>query len=144
MLLIVCSVSAVIPDIPQWVDGVSDLSPTDPTQIRIYLESAPNGIRSYVIKFAAPPGVDVVGIELPEWIGGIGMTRNDIDEISIQGIDIDEKMQQGEQYIELAKVSVERNCLGAPVCPRPDKAVMVASAWYFDDDNAPHMVGVEE
>lgn len=138
------AVSASLPDLAglEWIDGMSDLSPTQPTAIGLYLASAPDGLASYTIKFSRIEGVDIVGVVLPEWVEDAGMVRDDEYEVSIQGIDSEGLIPKGAGSVHLATIIVARDCYEKPDCPRAEKAVAIKQAWYFDDESGlRHVIG---
>jgi len=97
-------------------------------QVHLMMDSAPRGLSGYglIISLDTPDIADITGIDLPKWTGLQDTQKQSESSYLIQGVDSDDRQQQGAQKIDLANVKVHAKA--------PGYATIRATPVMIDDD----------
>ncbi|WP_319580495.1 hypothetical protein [uncultured Methanospirillum sp.] len=97
-------------------------------QVHLLMDSAPRGLSGYdlIISLDTPDIADITGIDLPKWTGLQDTQKQSESSYLIQGVDSDDRQQQGAQKIDLAHVKVHAKA--------PGYATISATPVMIDDD----------
>ena len=97
-------------------------------QVHLLMDSAPRGLSGYglIISLETPDIADITGIGLPKWTGLQDVQKQSESSYLIQGVDSDDRQQQGAQKIDLATVKVHAKA--------PGYATIRATPVMIDDD----------
>jgi len=126
--VISCPVLAMAQPVLYFSPDVVESNTGENVQVHLMMDSAPRGLSGYglIISLDTPDIADIIDVDLPKWVGLQDIQKRSDSSYLIQGVDSDEREQQGAQNIDLATIRVHAKA--------PGYATIRATPFMIDDD----------